>query len=361
MTKAGTSDSITIDMTNEVTHSDPVVIDVTGSDLQIYGGSAADCTSACTVNIGTSATAVSGTYLAAGDAYGDLSSGLSAGSGFTKVSTADNYMTAEYSTNVGGSSTTFPFISSSTPRTWGDAGIVVVSSSSQVTQPIALSVQESGAPTGTFTLSGCDVTPTTVLGDGLVHDVVASPSCSITVTAPAAGANTRYLFAAASNTAILAVTCATGTCATQSLNYYYQLQNTYDATPTSPSTWNGAYSISVTGTVSGSAATLCTIATSSGGGTAACSGWGDYDLTASFPSTVGSWSAQGTTKFTDTTGGNTHTVSYAESQQTTPQYIQGTSASGALGTSFSISWTNPFGEGPYAYVATYAGSIPRPA
>jgi len=37
-------------------------------------------------------------------------------------------MTGEFNSNVGRTSTTFPFTDSSTPVTWGDAGIVVVSS-----------------------------------------------------------------------------------------------------------------------------------------------------------------------------------------------------------------------------------------
>jgi hypothetical protein len=111
-------------------------------------------------------------------------------------------------------------------------------------------------------------------------------------------------------------------------NYYEQLQNTYQATPSSPATWDEAYSMPVSGTLLGSASTLCIIATTSGGGPASCTGWGDYDKAVSFPSTVSGWSAQGTTSFTDTTGGNVHDVNYVLSAAATPSIVQTCSNAG---------------------------------
>ncbi len=103
---------------------------------------------------------------------------------------------------------------------------------------------------------------------------------------------------------------------TPTANYYKQLQNTYTATPNSPVTWDAILSVSVTGTIGGSAGqTGCTITTASGGGSASCTSWFDYNTAVSLPSplTVNSgerWNAPGVTSFTDTTGGHSDTVSY---------------------------------------------------
>jgi hypothetical protein len=124
---AGSSDSVTITYNSATAHSDPVVMDVTGPNLAIYSGNAVSCTNGCTSSIATSATPVSGMYFAGAEAYGDLGGNVNSG-GWTEIPTAAYYMTAEYTTGAGTGSTTFPFTDSSTPTTWGDAGIVVVSS-----------------------------------------------------------------------------------------------------------------------------------------------------------------------------------------------------------------------------------------
>jgi hypothetical protein len=189
--------------------------------------------------------------------------------------------------------------------------------STLVTQPITLTVSPAGAPTGTFTLSGCAVSPSTVIGDGSSHSVTAMPSCSLTVTVPTDGSNTRYRFSAGATFWSLR-TCASGTCSAQSNTYYYQTQNTYQATPLAQTTWDsGLNTITITGTVAGSSGqTICSMTPVSGGGTVSCSGWGDSNAPASFPSSVSGaptnsrWQGTGTFSFTDTTGGNTHTVNY---------------------------------------------------
>ena len=102
---------------------------------------------------------------------------------------------------------------------------------------------------------------------------------------------------------------------TYNTNYYKQLLNTYQATPSSPSAWNAAGSVAVTGTLLGTASQpVCTITVSNGGGAASCSSYADYDSAVSLatPVTIGgaSWSAVGSTSFTQTTGGNTNNVDY---------------------------------------------------
>jgi hypothetical protein len=130
VTAGGASDSVTVTYSSTATHSDPVVMDVTGPSLKVYSGNAAYCATSCTRDIATAVTPVSGDYLAAAEAYGDLGETVNGGSGWTSYHTAAYFMTAEYNTDVGTASTTFPFDDQSTPLTWGDAGIVVVSSTS---------------------------------------------------------------------------------------------------------------------------------------------------------------------------------------------------------------------------------------
>jgi hypothetical protein len=100
-------------------------------------------------------------------------------------------------------------------------------------------------------------------------------------------------------------------------NYYNQLQNTYKATPTSPTTWDASFSIPVTGTAFGVTGTTgCTITTANGGGAVTCTSWFDYDtiVTVTSPISSGSdkWAATNTYTFTQTTGGNTNNVNYAK-------------------------------------------------
>ena len=108
-----------------------------------------------------------------------------------------------------------------------------------VTQPITLTPSWGSAPAGTFTLSGCSVSPTAIVGDGASHSVTATPSCSLTVTVPTDGANTRDRFIGPSTSWVF-ITCATGTCSSQSNTYYYQYGQTLSysvsggGTPTAP-------------------------------------------------------------------------------------------------------------------------------
>jgi hypothetical protein len=92
-----------------------------------------------------------------------------------------------------------------------------------VTQPITL-VSPVGARTVTYKLSGCNVTPTTILGDGSSHGVSADPSCLLTVTAPTSQPTLlwrfRYgvLYGAASTWQFY--TCASGICSAQTNTWY---------------------------------------------------------------------------------------------------------------------------------------------
>jgi len=88
-----------------------------------------------------------------------------------------------------------------------------------VIQPIALTAANS-APAGSFSLSGCRAYPTTISGDGVSHEVGVDPSCSVTVTVPTDGSNTRYRFTPISQNWSFD-SCASGTCSVQTSPYYY--------------------------------------------------------------------------------------------------------------------------------------------
>ncbi len=53
-----------------------------------------------------------------------------------------------------------------------------------VTIPMTFTLGEAGAPSTNILLSGCQATPSSVPGDGLVHDVTALPGCTITIGLP---------------------------------------------------------------------------------------------------------------------------------------------------------------------------------
>jgi hypothetical protein len=214
-----------------------------------------------------------------------------------------------------------------------------------VTQPITLILSTAGAPTATFTLSGCTVSPSTVLGDGVSHSVTATPSCSVTVTVPTDSSNTRYRFSGGATTWSF-TTCAGGTCSGQTQTYYYQLRNTYQANPLAQMTWDSGLSgPSVTGTVLGTAGTsVCTITLPGGGGAQSCAGWADYNLAVTLGPISGApansrWQSSGITSFTQTTGGNTNNVNYYK------QYLQilSYSVSGGGGPTAPSYTANQFG------------------
>lgn len=112
---------------------------------------------------------------------------------------------------------------------------------------------------------------------------------------------------------------------THTVTYYKQLQNTYQATPNGAGgqTWDSGLSITVSGTVQGTASqTICTNSPTGGSSaTVSCSGYADYNLAVSEPlaasgAGVGiAWIAEGTRTWTQTTGGNTNTANYWKEYQ----------------------------------------------
>ena len=99
--------------------------------------------------------------------------------------------------------------------------------SSTVELKLTLAQAGLGAPTTTFTISGCSPSPSTVLGDGNVHAVTMTNLCSYVVTITNAGGS-RYGFiiiaGVFSNTSPVQNSCASGTCPETDLLYYLQEQ-----------------------------------------------------------------------------------------------------------------------------------------
>ena len=214
---------------------------------------------------------------------------------------------------LGATTATFTPTTTSSPD-WDQA--VVCLPAATVAQPVKLSVANGGA-TGTFTASGCDTDTTSIAGDAAPHRINVA-ALYRDLDAPSDGANSeRFNSGGSPSTTASLVSCSSGTCPEQDFTYYYQLQNTYQASTNGqgPPNLDPGLSATVTGTVSGTGgSTVCTISPSSGTTTtASCSGWSDYDLPVTEPSTMSGaapnvrWEVSGTSSFTDTTGDNTTT------------------------------------------------------
>ncbi|MBI3859940.1 MAG: hypothetical protein HY296_06875 [Thaumarchaeota archaeon] len=183
---------------------------------------------------------------------------------------------------------------------------------------LTLKVAESSSTAATFSLSGCGVSPTSVLADGLPHTIKANPSCTATATVPADGSSIRYRFASGSLSATFG-TCAAGTCSGLSIVYHSQWKNTYYANPRAQTTFDPGLSFAVKGTVIGvSGSALCTISvpTTPLSGSYDCVAWADSGTPVNFPSTpAGSpaysrWLAKGITNFVLVVSGSTQITYY---------------------------------------------------
>ena len=182
-----------------------------------------------------------------------------------------------------------------------------------VNEMIQITVANNGPPTS-VTLSGCSVSPTTVPANGTPQPFQASSGCTgIVVTLPSPGTNFQYLTAAGLSSLPIG-SCAASSCAVFSATIFAQIQNVYQATPKSPASWSTPGSIVVNGTLLGlPAQNICTIKVTTGSGQFSCQGWTDYNT----PAVMGTlqvsptqrWAAS-QSSFSDTTGGNVHTVNY---------------------------------------------------
>ncbi len=184
--------------------------------------------------------------------------------------------------------------------------------STHVNELIQVVVANSGPPTP-LSLSGCFVSPNTIVANGTAQKVEVASACSLTVTLPSAGVSSQYVTSSGLN-ALTIGSCNTATCQSYSAIIYYQTQNTYQAFPKSPSAWGSPGTIVVNGTQLGSSGqTVCSIKVSTGAGEFSCEGWTDYNTQALMGflqlSQQQRW-ASPQSSFTDTSGGNQHPANY---------------------------------------------------
>ncbi|MDG7021456.1 MAG: Ig-like domain repeat protein [Nitrososphaerota archaeon] len=182
-----------------------------------------------------------------------------------------------------------------------------------VNEQIQITVADSG-PAATLSLSGCSVSPTTILADGQPQPFSATSGCSgIAVTLPPPQATARYLTSDGQSSLTIGA-CSSNSCQTFAATIYYQVLNTYQASPQSPAVWSTSGSIYVNGTALGTSGTeLCGITVSTGSGQFSCIGWSDYGTQATMGalpvSATQRW-ATGSSAYSDTSGGNVHTSGY---------------------------------------------------
>ncbi len=106
---------------------------------------------------------------------------------------------------------------------------------SVISLPVTLTPSPAGAAPIAWSLSGCNVSPNTVMGDGTQHTIQAYSNCSITVGTTNSGP-TQYVFSGGA-TSMDVPTCDSGTCPAFQTTYYYQLEQTFsyavydDSTP----------------------------------------------------------------------------------------------------------------------------------
>jgi hypothetical protein len=197
-----------------------------------------------------------------------------------------------------------------------------------VIQGIKLTVAES-APQAVFGISGCGVSNSTFTAHPQGYTTVytgLTPSCSITITQPTPGSFSIYNFNVSphptTGASITFTTCAGGTCSVYSNTTYYQLGNYFGATPQTPSTWDGTYSWTLTGTflgVTGFTYSCSSSLVSGTGGVTYCYGvsstlLSDYNQPVTYPSTIGNtWNAQAPKSFSPTTASNHYNVNYIQS------------------------------------------------
>jgi hypothetical protein len=212
---------------------------------------------------------------------------------------------------------------------WGIIADAVKASAATVTQPIKI-ITANSAPSATITISGCGASNGTFTANGNVkHYASITASCTITLTRPTPGVTSQYAWNVSPHptigNAITFTTCAgPGTCSEYDNTTYFQLFNAYKATPTNPTTWDGAYTSTLTGTFLGvGSQNVCQLGTGSsvqgGGQFTVCSlnsgNAADYGQPVTIGSPIGNtWfvSPAASNVFTSTTGGNTLNANYLQ-------------------------------------------------
>jgi hypothetical protein len=197
------SDSITVSYNSVAQHSDPIVMDVTGTGLSVFGGATQDCTAfPCSTEITTQPVSLGTNYLAAANAYTDLGIAAAAQTGWTQVSSGavfaghTSFMTGEYasSQNAAQSCTYVPILPSNfAAQTSGYLSVTgVISAPSEtlvVSQPFVSSTNSTYVLTPSSPSS--TVTTTTISGQKTNVTATATVTTTGTSTVTITGSTTR--------------------------------------------------------------------------------------------------------------------------------------------------------------------------
>lgn len=207
-------DKVNIDFSASVASSGALLYEVSGPSL-LEGTGTGICNSSCSTSMSTSSISYSSSYFLLAVGNDGFSTCCTVGTGFTLLNSGNTIIT-EYALSGVSSPSTFPMAHTGTSA-WNEISAAFVQT---ITQPITLSLG-SGGTSGTFALSGCSVSPTTIASDGTQHSFTASPSCSITLTVPADTKDSRYRFAGQTSTVSIP-TCSSGTCSNFAVTAYFE-------------------------------------------------------------------------------------------------------------------------------------------
>jgi len=215
----------------------------------------------------------------------------------------------------------------------------------------ATCTMDNGAPSVTLALSenpnDGGLSPTSLPCDGADHDITVDQSVTLTANEPSPGANEEWTFSGGFPYQKLQV--GTLSSYSWSLTNYNQLQNTYAVTTNGqgPPTWDSGLSCQVTGQVDGAPGVAVATLFPTAGSTVSVSapGWADYNRAVTFcASMLGAgqgtqWAASGQASFSDTTGGNTHTVAFYKQFQDTYEAIPNAAPTFDSGMTWTITGT----------------------
>jgi hypothetical protein len=189
---------------------------------------------------GNSGTAASITGLSTSDANDVIIAGYGAPGGADSVTAGSSYTMIYHGHNPQNFGSEYQIVSSTqsgatvgfTGNTnyWAgiaDAVTASTSSPSTVTQPIDVTISESGAPSATYTVNGCNPTPTTG-STGTTASFTMSASCSFTVSFSNSGGLRDGFISGGSFSATSSsqTTCGSGTCSAASFTSDYQARLT---------------------------------------------------------------------------------------------------------------------------------------
>lgn len=186
---------------------------------------------------------------------------------------------------------------------------------------------QAGAP------GSCSISSTSAASDSVFLHIDFKSVLTYPTLATGSASGIRWM-----STGTLAFNETAGNWATN-VNYWRQVDRSYEATPVTPNAWDASFNIPVTGTYLGSAGSLVgTITTLNGGGSQTAGPfWSDSGQNASLPYRFDSWQLHAEPhSFAATTGLGTDQVTYDRVMVTTTVTTTTTTTAGGGGGSLAI-------------------------